>query len=75
MSATLTMHIPTKEKNLPDQLKSIVAGRWARAPVVLRDNTDAVPFIEGLVAAGVPGAQDILEAIRQYGAVELHWRA
>jgi hypothetical protein len=68
--------IPQRENTLPDNLKYILGkkywnhdGTLTSPPLVLDE--DNLEYLSGLVDAGVEGAEELVEAIRKHGRVEI----
>jgi hypothetical protein len=68
---------PTTAKSLPRDLKKPLAKRFFDSdgslkggPVTLTDKDS--DYLEGLADAGVDGAEELIEAIRRHGAVEVY---
>lgn len=69
MSTTLTWKPCTKGRPLPDPFKHVLRGtRFSQDCELTQDDR---LFIEGLAAAGVDGAQQVLDALEKHGTIYL----
>ena len=71
MSATLVWQIkPTSRyKGLPIQLRYILEKKWCFPKVV--DLSD-IPYFQGLNDAGIEGAEELIDIIKQFIEIELN---
>jgi hypothetical protein len=69
MSTTLVWKPCTKGRPLPDSLKRVLAGTRYSQDCELTPNDSL--FIQGLQAAGVDGAAEVLEALEKHGTIFL----
>jgi len=74
MSSTLMWRPPHRGKELPDALKYALCKRWADQSIrTVFSNEDGcdMAYLQGLRDAGVDGAQELLDAVKRYGEVEV----
>ena len=67
MSSTLSWRpaFPPKSGSLPSELKFALRKKYDEPIDIMFDESD-IPFLEGLVCAGIPGANDLISAIRKH---------
>lgn len=70
MSATLYWKPVSKENNsLSDELKFALRKKYNAAKVVM--GYGEIPYLEGLLHAGIEDAKDLIDAIEQHEEVEV----
>lgn len=78
MSASLTWTPPPNNGGvLPDELKYILGRKLCDTDGTIGYPTDVdkdiIPFLEGLSAAKIKGADELISLIKKYGYVTLTW--
>lgn len=70
MSSTLSWRpaSPPRSGSLPTALKFALRKKYNEPINVTFDESD-IPFLEGLVCAGIPGANDLISAIRMHNQI------
>ena len=56
---------------LSDDLRDMLAMRFALTNQVMRVGPDQIAYLEGLADAGIDGANLLVSAIREHGMIEL----
>lgn len=67
--------VPQEKKSLPYELKYAISRRWFGHDGSLKGSAitdeDSIHYLNGLADANVKGAKELIEAINQYGEVEV----
>lgn len=71
MSASLVWYYEVK-KDIPDNLRRILENNFSISSGY-QLSTSEVPFLRGLEAAEVKGADVLIKAIEKYGEIYLKW--
>ncbi len=71
MSSTLTFEpFDRKKKTLSDEIKFMLRNRYGE-PIDAAIDVEEIPFLEGLIVAGVSEADKIINAIKKHGKIIL----
>lgn len=73
MSATLSYEPvkPTNHKSLGDKLKFILIEKFDLRNGTQRLNATHIPYLEGLVDAGISDAKTLISSIEKWGEVDV----
>lgn len=70
MSSTLTWEPLDRKKHvLSDDLKFAMRRGFSMEPVNTRLSTQDIPFLRGMVAAGISDGEKLIDAIQKYGTI------